>query len=184
MKYLQVKCESADKLSLDDINPFQGNLKDLSIKNYEKLRAELIRHGYSEPISVWKNPQDGKWMCLNGHQRLRALKLMREDGFEIPQLPVSVVECRDWAEAKEKVLALASQYGEVTWEGLNEFLGESGIDLEYLESSIRLPEIDIDRFINGHDGSGADRTGEVMPDDLKTSHKCPRCGFEYGNDTD
>lgn len=147
MKTIDIKCESLMKLPLADMRPFQGNLKTLTNANYEKLKKQILRLGYSEPISIWNNakdPGDGYYI-LNGHQRYHTLKAMEEDGYDIPPLPVTLVQASSLKEAKEKVLSLTSQYGEITDEGLYEFMAEADLKMPDLED-LRFPEIDMKHF--------------------------------------
>lgn len=143
-KVIEIKCTGADALDIKDIEPFQGNLKDLSKENYEKLKKEIFELGFSEPISVWKNKE--KIYCLNGHQRLRTLRMMQEEGVLVPKIPVNYIQSKDIKEAKKKVLALTSQYGNMTSEGLYEFMNDSGLTMEEISASFRFPEIDLAVF--------------------------------------
>lgn len=141
---VEVRCEGAKLLPLDDLHEFQGNLKDLSKENYEKFKQELLDLGFSEPVSVWN--LEGRWMLLNGHQRLRTLRAMKQEGIDVPRsIPVSVVQAKDIEEAKKKVLSLTSQYGQITKDGLYEFMSEAGLEMEDIEN-FRFPEIDLDNF--------------------------------------
>lgn len=151
-KIVEIKCKGSINLKIEDLNDFQGNLKDLSTENYEKLKNQMLDLGFSEPISVWRNKD--KWWILNGHQRLRTLKKMKADGIVIPEIPASEIQAKDIKEAKKKVLALTSQYGQMTNEGLYEFLSEANIQFEELDD-FRFPEIDLKdwakEFLDGGD---------------------------------
>lgn len=145
-KTVKVACQGTESISIDSLEPFQGNLKDLSSENYEKLKKEILELGFSEPISVWKF--EGKSYVLGGHQRLRTLKAMRDEGYEIPQIPISLVEAADVKEAKKKILALTSQFGEITRDGLYEFALEAELSAREIEESFRFPEINIGSWKN------------------------------------
>ncbi len=147
MKTIAIKCQGAATLSIDLMTPLQGSLKTLSETNYKKLRAEIERDGFIEPVSLWENPGDAQIYILNGHQRVATLQRMKLDGFSIPQIPVNWVEAADVNEAKRKVLALASQYGEVTEDGFKEFA--SGIDfgLDDWKDFVAFPELDLDKIV-------------------------------------
>ncbi len=140
MKTIQIKCRGADTRPIESLQALQGDLKTLSKENAGKLRNRILQDGFSEPIAIWDAP-GGETFILNGHQRLAVLLQMQGDGFEIPAVPVSVVEAADMQEAKRKVLALTSQFGEMTPDGLIGFLED--LDLGSLED-FRFPEIDLD----------------------------------------
>jgi hypothetical protein len=141
---IEITCEGNSVTALENIKPFQGQLKDLSETNYKKLKKEILELGFSEPISVWKHK--GSLWALNGHQRIRALSQMQKEGIEVPALPINYVSCKNEKEAKRKVLALTSQYGEITKQGLYEFMHESEIDFNDMNESFRFPEIDFEKF--------------------------------------
>jgi hypothetical protein len=181
---ISIKCQGAIDLDISELNPFQDDLKDLTNENAEKFKAELIHHGFSEPISVWRNQE--KWFVLNGHQRLKTLSLMRAEGWKVPSVPCSIIEASSESEAKEKVLALASQYGEVTNHGLLSYIQNNQINLSYLEN-IRLPEINLDSFKqvsfianNNSDKSQSEtEVKESLYNNLE--HECPKCGFQFNS---
>lgn len=146
---VKIQCKGAAEVDIDELIPFQGDLKILTEENYFKLRDEILEDGFSEPISVWKKMMKGKKaVCLyilNGHQRHAALKRMREDGWKIPKLPVSFVEASDEKSAKRKVLALTSQYGTMTTDGLTNFMKEAGLKITALDK-FSFPEINLPEF--------------------------------------
>lgn len=141
-KVLKIACQGAGALSIDLIQPLQGDLKSLSKENYERLRAEIERDGFSFPFAVWENPADGGLYILDGHQRRETLVRMRKDGWEIPEVPIVFVEADDIKQAKHKLLAAASQYGKVESDGLLEFIGNDFL-ADDLVSHFNFPEIDI-----------------------------------------
>lgn len=129
---------------MDELEVIQGNLKDLSEENYTKLKKEILELGFSSPIHVWLS--SGKKFVLDGTQRTKTLKKMRTDGFFIPRLPIVEIEANDVKEAKKKVLALTSQYGEITSQGLYEFMAEADLQMPEVEDSFRFPEVDFESF--------------------------------------
>lgn len=170
MKQVKIACRGAIELDISEIEAFQGNLKDLSKENYNKLRKQILDLGFSEPASVWQS-KDGKWKAINCHQRLRVLtELRNSEGYHIPPIPCSIVEAENEHEAKRKVLSLTSQFGEITNEGLFEFITRAKIDLPTLEG-FRFPEVDILKFKQSF---FEDQPQEVL--EKVESIKCPACG--------
>lgn len=133
-----------EMIEIKELEPFQGELKSLSKANYRKLRKQIETLGFSEPVAVWKN--EGKNFILNGHQRVRTLQAMAQDGVDVPKIPAVLVKAKDRAEAKRKVLALTSQYGEMSDQGLMEFMAEAGIEWPEVKDGFRFPEIDFKRM--------------------------------------
>lgn len=177
---IEITCVGAGALPWKELTSFQGELKDLSEDSYNRLKNEILETGFSEPVSVWKSP-DKKVYILNGHQRVRAVGAMEEEGYEIPPLPVSFIQAKDKRQAKRKVLALTSQYGEMTKQGLYEFMNEAGLQIGEVESWFRFPEINLEEFkAEFFEDKEYDKDGSQEVDDLgEFDVQCPRCGFQW-----
>ena len=123
----------------------QGKLKDLNKKSYNKLKNSLLLNGFFVPFFVWIAKEDedviieaqdahikaGGHYILDGHQRLNLLIKEKVKPFELPYLEI---EAHSFHDAKKKLLAISSQYGKITQEGVDEFAFD--IPLEYLEDVI------------------------------------------------
>lgn len=135
---IEIKCETKDRLNIAEMTELQGTLKARTDIDYDKIKLSIIKYGFSFPFFVWN---DGKKnYILDGHGRFATLCKMQKDGYEIPDLPVVYVECKDKNEAKQKLLRLNSQYGHMTKESVLDFA--DGLDLNFDE--IALPDIMID----------------------------------------
>ncbi len=160
---LKIKCQGATSVSIHKLLDFQGDLKVLSDENYEKFKSELLELGFSEPISVWKDPK-GKLYILNGHQRRKTILNMLEEGILVPDLPINLVEADDIKQAKKKVLALTSQFGELTQDGLLNFCEAADLNIDDILGEFNFPEVktigldDIEDF--------SDKNGEIDIDGL------------------
>jgi DNA modification methylase len=148
---IEIKCRGAGTLALDLLTPAQGELKHLTDDNAERLRNEMLTDGFIEPISVWEDPESGNVYILNGHQRFEVLKRLRDEGYKIPQLPVSYVEATSINDAKRKILALASQYGSISSLGLKNIIDDLGIDESDVIKYFTFPEINIASLLSGLD---------------------------------
>ena len=118
-KVIEIKCKGADTLPIDRILEFQGGLKELSKENEKKLRNSILKFGFIAPLFLWDD--HGEWKLLDGHQRLKTLLKMREEGYDIPLLPVDYIEADSEEDAKRKLLHITSQYGEFTVDGFENF---------------------------------------------------------------
>ena len=123
-----INCTGSDTIELHQLTEFQGELKERSAGDIEKIIKSIRKHGFSFPFFVWKN--DGKNNVIDGHGRLIALKRMAAAGEEIPALPCVYISAKNEAEAKEKLLKLNSQYGHMTADSVAAFLGDIKIDFE------------------------------------------------------
>jgi hypothetical protein len=144
-KSIRVTCEGAAVLPVEQLIPYQGNLKSLSNSDYERLKKQILDLGFSEPVGVWRN--GGKFYILSGHQRCRVVgRMVRDEGYHAPALPVTFIDAADANEAKRKVLALTSQFGKMEKDGLYEFLQGSDIEADELFEGFRFPEVDLAAF--------------------------------------
>ena len=170
---IRVACEGAVTLPITALKEFQGDLKSLSFENYERLKTEIIERGFSAPFFVWKN--SGSNYLLDGHQRFKTLKAMRDqEGYEIPELPVVLIEANNKKEAKHKLLSFASQYGKMETQGLYEYAGDAGFTLDDLKDNFSFSDVDFHKFeseffdvVDDHQPSNESRD---------ESQKCKACG--------
>jgi hypothetical protein len=183
MKTIQNKVKELIYLDLSELNPFQGNLKDLSKENYNKLRKQILG-GFKAPFFVWLDPSTNKYMLEDGHQRYRVLtELKNAEKYTLPKLPCVVIQADSEHEAKKNILEISSQFGNMSSQSLFEFASLNNIDLPTLED-FRFPEINIDAFKAEFfdmpiesDKEGAQELDES--DFQEFEHECPKCGFCY-----
>lgn len=117
-------------LKLSEINDLQGNLKDLSVFNMDKLAIQLHTRGFIFPLYVWKDKKGKNWF-IDGHQRSRTITEWY--GSDV-QLPYTLIHAANRSEAKAILLAASSQYGKTTLEGLDAFkMDMSALDLANIE---------------------------------------------------
>ena len=138
MKEVSIRCEGARSVSINDLHPFQDDIKTMKPATLKKLEKVIIEQGFSEPIAVWANSPDEKLWILNGHQRLTALQSLASKGWFIPPIPVAMVQADDEQEARKKVLTLASQFGDFSGDHLAEFVAKAQLDGDWLRNNARL----------------------------------------------
>ena len=147
-KTIAIKCETKDRLNIAEMTELQGTLKKRTDIDFDKIKLSIIKYGFSFPFFVWN---DGKKnYILDGHGRFATLCKMQKDGYDIPDLPVVYVDCKDKNEAKQKLLRLNSQYGHMTKESVLDFA--EGLDINFGE--IALPEGIIDFTVDNEDENG------------------------------
>jgi len=154
---IRITCSGAGTIDIANVKGIQGNLKTINRKNLEKLKNRILKHGFNVPYHIWIHK--GQHFILDGHQRTRALLELQAQGYAVPPLPYDVIEAKDLADAKDKLLGISSQYGEFSIEGLREFT----LDIE-LDQDLRLPsgEIRLDNARLDED-SGEDDAPEAAP---------------------
>jgi len=176
MKEITIACKAAATLPLDKLTVIQGDLKSLSDVNTEKLKKSILKYGFSAPIFIWESGvKVPKYNILDGTQRTAVLKMMKKDGYKIPDLPVVYISAKNKKEAMAKLLHITSQYGEFNREGLDAFL--LGIDAD--EELLTMLRLTNDEMMMIPDGI-FETTGEDLLDIYKEPEKeelvCPKCG--------
>lgn len=140
---IHIACESGAVANLEDLHDFQNEMKTLSTMNYLKLRKEIEETGFSFAVHVWPNAEDNKLYILDGHQRVSCLRRMKaETASEEILVPIVRVEARGYIEAKRKVMAAASQYGEFNIDGLIKTLNDAEIEPAQALTMFHFPEIE------------------------------------------
>lgn len=170
---VRITCDVKDWAALKDLNPIQGDLKKISKKNYRRLKKSILDHGINAPFLVW---QDGeKLWILDGHQRKTTLEKMggRKE-YDVPHLlPIVKVQAESYADAKRQVLTMVSQYGSLTEEGFSDFLSDVDFDLQDIANDFKLPDFDIESYIEKHgskdEGSGQSNGSEDEVPDVKNA---------------
>lgn len=129
-KTIKIKCSAAQQLPLDLILEFQGGLKKLSKQNLEKLKNNILLNGFIAPVFCWDDK--GDYRLLDGHGRLKALISLRQEGYDIPLIPVDIIHAGSEAEAKQMLLSITSQYGEFDLDELTEWVNDIDDDISKL----------------------------------------------------
>jgi ParB-like chromosome segregation protein Spo0J len=92
------------------------------------LKRRIISDGFLSPFFIWKH--DEEYSIIDGTQRRKVLLLLRDEGYEIPLLPVVYIEARNATEARRILLSITSQYGEFARDQLDEWLAEIDEDIK------------------------------------------------------
>lgn len=152
-------------LDIDELVPFQGDLKTLTEERYAALCQEIIERKFSYAFHAWGNAPDGKNYISDGHQRHRVLARMRSEGWRIPKMPVVLIDAVDETEFRMKLLSAVAQYGQVDRQGLYEFAELGGLPIEVVER-YPLPELDMADFraeFYDEDDTGKNGDGNDAP---------------------
>lgn len=144
-KTIRITCEGSVRIDLSELNPLQGKLKSLSKEASSKLKNSILKKGFSFPIFVWRDPENEKWMLIDGHQRHIVLNLLIDEGYDIPPLPCVAIEAETIQEAREKILLASSQYGKLDEKNLLEFCKLLSVPLQELTQEVEL-SIDLEKF--------------------------------------
>jgi len=138
-----------DHVPVSSLEPFQGELKDLSEREYNKLKKSILENNLIVPFFVWL--ETGK--LLDGHQRQRVF--IREHW--VMDVPVVYISAASEQDAKKKLLVISSQYGHVTQEGWDEFVFD--LDDDWLNQTAQFDALP---FVFKDWGEQPDGWGDAM----------------------
>lgn len=157
--------------------------KDLTETGYERLRESIMRNGFVESFKVWQPAKGKKVYCLDGYHRCKVLTDLESEGIEVPAtFPADFLDCKTRKDAAKLVLVYSSIYASITDEGLYAFQNLHELDLASIAGEIDLPDLDIERFLEGwgeekdsdansNDNNNLDGSGDMV--------KCPKCGHAF-----
>lgn len=136
---MKIKIEEMKLQSIDYrlLKPLQGELKELSKKNYDKLKKSFSENGLFLPMFVWKNKED--FFLLDGHGRERVFNqegavFLDKNGKNTYEVPALIIQAKSLEDAKKKILLISSQFQKITQEGLDEFTAD--FDDSWLSDSV------------------------------------------------
>lgn len=161
---IKINCAEYKTAPLVSLRPIQGKLKNLSDKNFEKLKQQILDEGFISPFFIWIK-DDERWI-LDGHQRHSVLMKMKEQGIQMPDdFPVYEIYAETYREACKRVLALSSQYGTINKQGLFDFIEDLGDFKEELDSftfdSFDMESFKFDFYRDGAIGENGDVVDKV-----------------------
>lgn len=183
-KSINISIDGTATVELDKLNDFQGELKELPDAARQKLRKEIIETGFAFTPHAWLNPDDDRLYLVDGHQRVSVLRGLAAEGYDIPPIPVTLVHATTIRDAKRRVLQAASQYGQMTAQGLYDFTIINDINIDDIRTSFDFPQINMEKFNSffekpeekerpGGKEIGADQFSHLI-------HTCPECGHRFG----
>ena len=143
-KEIKITCTGTEDIAYTEFKELQGELKILTSEMETMLRDSIINYGFTYPVFCWRNKG---FYILDGHQRLKVLNKMAQEGYSIPKLPTVYIEAKNKKEAGEKLLILNSRYGEITQHGATEFINDFELDQRFFDDYIAIEEIDFDALL-------------------------------------
>jgi len=140
---MKITCNCTTTRNLSELKEFQGDIKTISEKELNNLIILIETHGFNVPFIIWDNN------IMDGHQRKKALNKMGYSG----EVPVVEIQAENEKDAREKLLAITSQHGRFSVEGLEEFT-KGLTDLDSV-SLVDGPSLDLDFKVDITPTSGA-----------------------------
>ena len=127
-------------MDIDLLTELQDDFKDYT--QTRRLADRIAAVGYKYPAFVWQSAE-GVVYVLDAHSRLRALRLLRDDGWRVPPIPVAHIRAANLTEARVELAHLNSRYADIQadsafWQMLQ--ADAEPIDLE----TVAIPELEGD----------------------------------------
>lgn len=131
------------EIEWENLQWLQGDLKEISKENIEKIKNSFRENGFVQPFFVWKESENNYWI-LDGHHRIKVLRELKAEGVEVPaQLPAIEIEAETREAAAKLVLIYSSTYAQITKDGLSEFLENFKLDLGEIKEEVEIGKLDL-----------------------------------------
>mgnify|MGYP002362737637 FL=1 len=106
---IQNNVATSDFVLRYELRPFQDKLKQENPKEIQKLKARILNKWFNFPIYLWEWHEN---YILDGHQRLKALNELANDGYLLDwdAVPVVFIKAKNIKEAKERVAESNSKF--------------------------------------------------------------------------
>lgn len=176
-----VDCQVKERVALSYLTPLQESLKSLTDENYKKLKDIILKRSFRYPIYVWSDDSENKTYIVDGHQRYYTLERMKKEGYSIPKIPILFVNAKNISEARQSVLELAAQFGDVSEIGLRDFIKKAGINFASMKA-FHFPALNL-KF----EAVKVEKKEKVKPEIPKAKgaskllHRCPKCEHEWSS---
>lgn len=154
-KTIKISCSTKERMGLPLLEPLQGDLKSIDLANAEKLKTSILKEGFFAPLLIWED-SSGALKIIDGHQRVAVLKRMQEEGYSIPEIPITLIKAETEQEAKRKVAAAISVYGVVNDDALKKWFDEIGVGLEEALAEFEIPGIELGSILGMEDEEQAE----------------------------
>lgn len=179
--------DQIEKVSIDKINPNDWNPNFENTRMYERVKDDLKKHGFIDPIIVQKHNErlNKDYVIINGEHRYKAFRDLKQ-----AEAPCVIVDCDD-KKAKVLTLRLNIEHGELMpnkiqailvelspvgdMKALNEITGIPQNDLKIL-SEIEVTDFEAPKK-KKNEGDEDDSQGVKV--DVKRRVKCPKCGEKF-----
>ena len=125
MEKIKIACTSGITISMNELTVYPGKLKKHSQLEIERLCDSIVNDGFLFPIAVGK--LGDKNYVIDGECRLFALQELEYRGYEISEIPVFLIRCKNEETLKKLILLAASTNHCVTKYSLEHFFNDSKV---------------------------------------------------------
>lgn len=122
-------------VDIRELNDLQGNLKEMSDTDEQKVANELTTSGVRFPFYAWKDPKGKYWMIDGTGRKNVILKRDFRNGQGKYDFPVLLVYANGKSDAAKNILRVSSEYNKKHKEGLTEFVLDHKIEGTWIEEN-------------------------------------------------
>lgn len=97
---------------LDSFYELQEDFKKSDPDKLSKPQMLILTRGFKYSFKVWRDPDNGRLMIIDAHQRRKALLGLRKYGYEIPEIPYEEIQAATKQEAVEEIAAYNSEFAQ------------------------------------------------------------------------
>ncbi len=153
------------------LKDLQGGFKDISRADLDKLKESIKKFGIFVPKFIWISDD---YYIIDGHQTVKALKELEDEGYEIPPIPYVKIEAENKQDALKKLILINSRYGKINIfdNPINQVL-----IVDEIMRLLEIPELRVKDIVKVIE-SEIEKLDYKEPDISKLiQYKCPKCGF-------
>lgn len=132
--YNKSNLPTADFLEFTEL---QRDFKDRTQTQIERLARRIVEAGFKYPYFTWVD-NDIKYI-IDAHGRTSALNYLKNQGYEIPEIPYVEIFAENKEQAEKEILYLNSNYGTINKESV--FFQE--VFIPEIDVNVNIPDIEI-----------------------------------------
>ncbi len=136
---IKIQCKGTVALPLDQLKLPPGKTKKHSQLEITRVGESIKKLGFLFPLNVVK--WEGNYYVVDGEARLKALQELVFYGYEVEEIPCSLIRCRTEEELKRLVLISVSTNHAVTQVSLENLV--RGTEMEGTLAEYGFPSIDL-----------------------------------------
>lgn len=162
---------------VSDLCEYEGNAKEHPREQVDQIATSITEFGNCDPIGVWHDDA-GRMVVVEGHGRLMALKQLGIEEAPVVFLDHLTDEQRRAYALVHNQLTMNSGFD---FKALNDEL-DAIVDINMEDFGFSVfgdEQIDLSVFNDAPKEEEAPEEFEEFGDDIKTTNRCPKCGFEW-----
>lgn len=159
-------------LSPNELTPYEHNARKHAEEDLSTIRASIEQFGFLDPIGIWGD----KNIIVEGHGRQIV-------ALEMGLNKVPCIRLDELTDEQRRAYALAhnktTEMSKWDFSELESELDKLDEEFDMTEFGFNIISDESDESDEQNDQFEAPEGFREYGDDIKTEHKCPRCGYEW-----